>query len=489
MGPEMTDRWHADDSQQLRAVLAGAGVPPADVDAYLEVLGDRAALDAAMNWYRAAARSTGLRAADTPDVTVPVCYVWGDADQTVGRRAAELTVEHVTGPYRFVEVAGAGHFLTDDAGAATDAGGDRRPRQRGGRLTHRRRPWPLRRAGSSAIVRRCRDVGRRPSAAMSTRATGVSPTSSRANLRERREVGAACAVVRDGRLVVDLWGGHRDRQRTRPWQRDTLVSVFSTTKGLASMAMAVAHARGLFELDEPVATYWPEFAQHDKHDITVGCLLTHRAGLAVIDTPLDLATLGDVDGLGRVLAAQRPHWEPGRFHGYHGQSLGWYESQLLRRVDPQRRTIGRYFADEVARPLGIDFYIGLPDDVPDERLATFIGGGPARAALHLHQMPLRLVLGLCNPRSLTGRVFRNPKILARASDINRRDLLRLELPSVNGVGHARAIATAYGAFAGGADGSGSIERTLDLLQRRRRPPPGAAGTASCASTPPTRSGS
>jgi pimeloyl-ACP methyl ester carboxylesterase len=119
MGPEMTDRWHADDSQQLRAVLAGAGVPPADVDAYLEVLGDRAALDAAMNWYRAAARSTGLRAADTPAVTVPVCYVWGDADQTVGRRAAELTAEHVTGPYRFVEVAGAGHFLTDDAGAAT----------------------------------------------------------------------------------------------------------------------------------------------------------------------------------------------------------------------------------------------------------------------------------------------------------------------------------------------------------------------------------
>ena len=295
-----------------------------------------------------------------------------------------------------------------------------------------------------------------------------------ANLRERREVGAASAVVRDGRLVVDLWGGHRDQQRTRPWQRDTLVSVFSTTKGLASMAMAVAHARGLFELDEPVATYWPEFAQHDKDDITVGCLLTHRAGLAVIDTPLDLATLGDIDALGHVLAAQRPCWEPGRFHGYHGQSLGWYESQLLRRVDPQRRTIGRYFADEVARPLGIDFYIGLPDDVPDERLATFIGGGPARAALHLHQMPLRLVLGLCNPRSLTGRVFRNPKILSRASDINRRDLLRLELPSVNGVGHARAIATAYGAFAGGADGLGLDERTLDLLHAVPAPPAGGS---------------
>ena len=292
----------------------------------------------------------------------------------------------------------------------------------------------------------------------------------RANFRDRREVGAACAVVRDGRLVVDLWGGHRDRQRTRPWQRDTLVSVFSTTKGLASMAMAVAHARGLFELDEPVASYWPEFAAHGKQDITVGCLLTHQAGLAVIDTPLDLDILGDLDGLGRVLAGQRPHWEPGQFHGYHGQSLGWYESQLLRRVDPERRTIGRYFADEVARPLGIEFYIGLPDAVTDDRLATFIGGGPARAALHLHQMPLRLVVAICNPRSLTGRVFRNPKILARASDINRRDLLRLELPSVNGVGHARAIATAYGAFATGAHQLGLDQRTRDLLEASPTPP-------------------
>ena len=118
MGADLTDRWHADDSRQLRAVLSGAGVPDADVGVYLEVLGDRAALDAAMNWYRVAARSTGLRAADTPAVSVPVCYVWGTADQTVGRCAAELTAEHVSGPYRFVEVAGAGHFLTDDVGSS-----------------------------------------------------------------------------------------------------------------------------------------------------------------------------------------------------------------------------------------------------------------------------------------------------------------------------------------------------------------------------------
>ena len=123
-------------------------------------------------------------------------------------------------------------------------------------------------------------------------------------------------------------------------------------------------------------------------------------------------------------------------------------------------------------------------------MASFIGGGPARAALlHLHQMPPRLVLAISNPRSLTGRVFRNPKVLARASDINRRELLRLELPSVNGVGHARAIATAYGAFATGARQLGLDRRTRDLLEARPTPPPGQPRPHPRASTPPTRSGS
>jgi CubicO group peptidase (beta-lactamase class C family) len=292
----------------------------------------------------------------------------------------------------------------------------------------------------------------------------------RRNFSERGEVGAACAVFRDGDLVVDLWGGHRDAVRTKRWERDTLVTVFSTTKGMASLAMAVAHSRGLFDLDERVAAYWPEFAQHGKDDITVRQLLAHQAGLAVIDTPIDLATLGDPDALGRVLAAQAPRWRPGEFHGYHGQSLGWYESQLLRRIDPQQRTVGRYFADEVARPLDIEFYIGLPDEVSSDRLATFLGGSPASAVLHLHEMPVRLVLGLLNPRSLTGRVFRNPKVLARASDINRRELLRIELPSVNGTGQARAIAKAYGTFATGGHELGIDQRTIDALEAPARPP-------------------
>lgn len=296
----------------------------------------------------------------------------------------------------------------------------------------------------------------------------------RANLVDRNEVGAACAVYRDGRAVVDLWGGFRDAARTLPWGRDTLVPVFSTTKGMASIAMAVAHSRGLFELDDLVTRHWPEFGQNGKGAITVRQLLTHQAGLAVIDAPISIELLGEPDALGEVLAAQPPKWEPGEFHGYHGQSLGWYESQLLRRCDPSRRTIGRYFADEVARPLGVEFYIGLPDDVSDERLASFLGGSPASAVLHLREMPPRLVLALLNPFGLTGRVFRNPKALLKASDINRRDVLRIELPSVNGTGTARAIAKAYGVLASGGVELDMRRDTIREIEAAPQPPRGGA---------------
>ena len=183
----------------------------------------------------------------------------------------------------------------------------------------------------------------------------------RSNFRTRREVGAAIAVYLDGRKVVDLWGGWRDRQRARRWEADTLVPVFSTTKGMSAAAMAVAHSRGQFELDEPVARYWPEFAQCGKERVTVRQLLAHEAGLAVIDQPLDLATIADADSLGAILAAQAPKWPPGTAHGYHAQTLGWYESQLLRRVDPAGRSIGAFFADEVAAPLGAQFFIGVTE--------------------------------------------------------------------------------------------------------------------------------
>jgi CubicO group peptidase (beta-lactamase class C family) len=287
----------------------------------------------------------------------------------------------------------------------------------------------------------------------------------RSNFRSRKEVGAAVAVYRDGEKVVDLWGGCRDLQRRRGWESDTLVPVFSTTKGMCAAAMAVAHSRGMFQLDEPVASYWPEFAQGDKERVTVRQLLAHEAGLAVIDERLDLAAIADPDLLGAALAAQAPKWSPGMGHGYHAQTLGWYESHLIRRVDPAHRSIGAFFADDVAAPLGVEFFIGVADDAVLGRLATFSGGGRLGAALHAYQMPKRLLLAMLNPRSMTARAFTNPKALAmNMSSINRPDVLRLEFPSMNGVGEVRAIAKVYGELATGGLALGLGRATLDELE-------------------------
>lgn len=291
----------------------------------------------------------------------------------------------------------------------------------------------------------------------------------RRNFTDRNELGAALTVVRDGEVVVDLWGGHRDKKRSQRWERDTLVTVWSTTKGMTATAMAVAHSRGLFDLDTTVATYWPEFAQGRKHDITVRQLLEHEAGLAVIDVPLDLEMIADPDRLGSILAAQEPKWIPGSAQGYHAQSLGWYESQLLRRVDPNERSVGVYFAEEVAAPLGVEFHIGLPTTVGSDQIATFVGGRRAAQALHFRQIPWPVMRRMMNPTSMTFKAFTNPKAITKLPDINTRRLLELELPSVNGTGTARALATIYGDLATGGARLGITPATIQELERPKTP--------------------
>ncbi|HYE03619.1 MAG TPA: serine hydrolase domain-containing protein, partial [Phycisphaerales bacterium] len=230
------------------------------------------------------------------------------------------------------------------------------------------------------------------------------------NFSARGEVGAACCVYWRGRAVVDLWGGWRDRARRAPWERDTLALVFSATKGMASAAMAVAHARGLFELDEPVARSWPDFAQGGKARVTVRQLMDHQAGLAAVRTRLTPGLLADPESLGRALACERPCWDPGARHGYHGLTLGWYQSELLRRVDPRGRTLGRYFAEEVAAPLGAEFYIGLPGAIDPDRLAAIVPFRPWHLLLHMNTLPARAVLAALTPGSLTRRSFFNPRL-------------------------------------------------------------------------------
>ena len=293
------------------------------------------------------------------------------------------------------------------------------------------------------------------------------------NLAERSEVGAACAVYLRGQPVVDLWGGLRDRAAGAPWEVDTIVLVFSTTKGLTAMAMAVAHSRGLFDLGERVAAYWPEFGQNGKARITVRQLLAHQAGLCAIDTPLTLATLRDLAALAAILARQRPAWEPGTRHGYHALTLGFYESELLRRVDPLQRSLGVFFREEVARPLGIEFHIGLPADVPASRLAAIEPFRPLKYLLRADRDPGRMVRAWLRPGSLTARAFGNPKV-GRASDLNGPAFRGLEVPSAVGFGVVRDIAKAYGIFATSGRELGLAETTMAEL-RSPAPPPSRGG--------------
>jgi len=289
------------------------------------------------------------------------------------------------------------------------------------------------------------------------------------NFAERREVGAACAAYVGGDKVVDLWGGVRDARDGSPWRDDTLVLVYSTSKGLSAMTLALLHSRGLLDYDERVSAYWPEFGQAGKERVTVRQLLAHEAGLPVIDEPLDAAVLEDFDRLADAIAGQAPLWHPGSRHGYHGVSLGWYEGELVRRLDPSGRTLGRFFAEEIAAPLGLDVHFGVPDDVPVERIARIKRIRPLQALPQMRHLPPKMARAMLNPRSVSSRTFANPRLRV-PSDLDRREYRRLEFPAGGAVGTARGIARAYTAFTGARDELGVTPATLDQLTAFPYPP-------------------
>ena len=278
------------------------------------------------------------------------------------------------------------------------------------------------------------------------------------NFERRHELGAACCIYYQGEKVVDLWGGVKNADTGEPWKEDTMVIVYSTTKGLAGLAMALAHSQELFDYDERISKYWPEFAQHGKEKITVRQLLAHQAGLFAFDELGDRSIITDLDRLAVVLARQTPAHEPGTQQVYHALTLGYYESELLRRVDSKGRSIGQYFQDEIADPLGLDFYIRLPEEIPNNKLAI-----PRQNKITLSvmlNMPFSLFLEVMNPRSafrraLVGSLFPLDKECVYARNF--------EVPSGGGVGTARAIAHAYSVFATGGKELGLRKETIQQL--------------------------
>ncbi|WP_378739052.1 serine hydrolase domain-containing protein [Nocardia brasiliensis] len=284
----------------------------------------------------------------------------------------------------------------------------------------------------------------------------------RRNFAQHGEIGAAVAVYAGDRPVVDLWAGYRDRHRTLPWECDTIVPVFSSTKGMAAFTLASAVSKGLLEYEEPVAKYWPEFAAHGKGAVTVRQLIDHQAGLSGLDPVVKLKQIADLDGLAPILAAQKPAWKPGTRHGYHAITLGLYQGELLRRVDPRHRTLGRIFAEDIAKPLGADFFIGLPADQGLERIATMAATRGLDALRYERDFPLRIGAEVAAKRGLSYAALTNPRTGSPAR-ATRREFLEVELPGSNGVGNARALARVYGAAAGRTGALPIDETVLDQL--------------------------
>ncbi len=287
------------------------------------------------------------------------------------------------------------------------------------------------------------------------------------NLSRRRELGGACCAYQAGKKVVDLWGGIRNRDTREPWERDTMVVVHSASKGLAALTLAIAHSRGWLDYDDPVCTYWPEFAQQGKHRITVRQLLSHQAGLYAFNEPVDRSVIADLDRLAIVLARQKPAWDPGTRQAYHALTLGFYEGELLRRVDPQHRSLGQLFQDEIASALGEEVYIRLPESIPNSQLATI---APPRPLEMLFGFPLRFTLEALNPRSNIYRALEINPGTGVYLDEHRIYARNLEVPSGGAVGTARGIAHAYGVFANGGQQFGLRKETLDLLAAPAIPP-------------------
>ena len=259
------------------------------------------------------------------------------------------------------------------------------------------------------------------------------------------EVGAALAVYVEKRPVVDLWTGHTDAARTRPWERDTIVNLYSIGKAVTAICALRLVEAGLLDLDAPIARYWPEFAQAGKARIPVRYLLTHQAALPAIARPLPSGTWSRWEAMTEALAAQAPWWEPGAGHGYHVNTQGFLIGEVVRRVTG--KTLGTYLRDILAGPAGVDFFIGFGPEL-DSRCADVL---PPPASSEGEELRRQLSV---NPESLTGlplmrvNAYRNPPEISGTGVVNTRPWRAAEVPSTNGHGNARAVARLYSALAG-----------------------------------------
>jgi CubicO group peptidase (beta-lactamase class C family) len=281
-----------------------------------------------------------------------------------------------------------------------------------------------------------------------------------ANFDTRGDVGAAFALYRHGVAVVDLWGGLADPDAGRPWERDTLEVIFSSTKGATATCALLLVERGELDLDAPVAEYWPEFAANGKDAIPVRWLLSHQSGLPALDVPPRPDDLYAWDPFVSALAAQKPLWTPGAAHGYHAGTFGFLVGEVVRRVSG--RTIGRFFADEIAGPLGLDFWIGLPER-EEPRVARLVDPPQGIESIDVSTLSPEvrsMIEAARDPSSLRNRAV---NLTRPPLDFDSRAMRAAEMPSSGGVATARSLARFYAGLIGEVDGVRVIDD--DTLKR------------------------
>ena len=252
------------------------------------------------------------------------------------------------------------------------------------------------------------------------------------NLASGADIGASYAATRGGETVVDLWGGWADEACTRPWEKDTLVNVYSTTKTMTALTALLLADRGELDFDAPVARYWPEFAQAGKADVKVSHLMSHSSGLSGWKEPITREDLYDWEKATSLLAAQAPYWEPGTASGYHAMTQGYLVGEVVRRITG--RSLGTVFREEIAEPLGGDFHIGLPAS-EDHRVADLIPPPAGGAIGDGEQSPL------------VANMSHNPGV--DPLDTRTRAWRAAEIPAAGGQGNARSVAEIHTLLANG----------------------------------------
>jgi CubicO group peptidase (beta-lactamase class C family) len=278
-----------------------------------------------------------------------------------------------------------------------------------------------------------------------------------ANFENGLEVGAAVAATIDGKTVFDLWGGYADKAKTKPWTRDTIVNVWSTTKGITSICAHRLVDQGKLDLDAPVAKYWPEFAQAGKEGIPVNYLLSHRAGLPAVRKQLPMDAYTNWPVMCASLAEQEPWWKPGTAHGYHAITFGYLVGEVIRRISG--KTVGTYLREEIAAPLKLDIHIGI-DASFDARIAETLGAPPPPPG-----KPDQVAAMSADPESMTYKAIANPRPVVDPALVNSRAWRGAEIPAAGGHTTARALATLYGALATGGALDGYRVLTPAAIER------------------------